>query len=201
MVRAIMPNVPQGRSVAFLICLVGLSACAAPQKSHFYSPYEGKLDRAYKLVGIASWYGHPFHGRRTASGERYDMNKLTCAHKTLPFGAMLKVTNLSNQKSVIVKVNDRGPFIRGREIDLSREAAKQLAFKGAGITRVEIEWIDDPANHPNMAEEKQTELAQQEQGNPPIVAQNEPALAQESDTIADLIDAVEPHATAPSPIP
>jgi rare lipoprotein A (peptidoglycan hydrolase) len=76
--------------------------------------------------GESSWYGKPFHGRQTASGERYDMYGMTAAHKTLPFGTLVQVTNLENNKKVIVRVNDRGPFIRRRVLDLSYAAAKKL---------------------------------------------------------------------------
>ena len=77
-------------------------------------------------AGMASWYGGKFHGRTTASGERYNMNALTAAHKTLPFGTKVKVTNKKNGKSVVVKINDRGPFIKGRVIDLSRAAHQKI---------------------------------------------------------------------------
>ena len=90
---------------------------------------------------FASYYGEPFHGRPTASGEIFDMNAYTAAHKTLPFGTMLEVTNLENGKSVVVKINDRGPFVGNREIDLSRAAAEVLGMIGQGIARVSIRQI------------------------------------------------------------
>ena len=90
-------------------------------------------------VGMASWYGRPFHGRRTASGERYDMHAYTAAHKTLPLASHVRVTNPSNGKAVIVRVNDRGPFIKGRTIDLSWAAARAVGIHGVG--RVEIERL------------------------------------------------------------
>jgi len=89
-------------------------------------------------TGIASWYGHPYHGRRAANGEVYDMEKLTAAHRTLPFGTRLLVTNLSNGKRVEVRVNDRGPFAGGRILDLSRAAARQIELIGPGTARVRI---------------------------------------------------------------
>ena len=88
--------------------------------------------------GIASWYGPGFHGRRTANGEVYDMLALTAAHKKLPFGTVVEVHNLDNGKSVVVRINDRGPFIRGRVIDLSRTAADAIEMLGPGTARVEI---------------------------------------------------------------
>ncbi|MBA7687475.1 Endolytic peptidoglycan transglycosylase RlpA [subsurface metagenome] len=89
--------------------------------------------------GLASWYGGKFQGRRTANGEIFDTNKLTAAHKTLPFGTLVKVTNLTNGKSTMVRINDRGPFVEGRIIDLSRAAAAAIGMAGRGVVRVRIE--------------------------------------------------------------
>ncbi|OPX33970.1 hypothetical protein B1H10_04650 [candidate division KSB1 bacterium 4484_188] len=83
--------------------------------------------------GTASFYGAKFHGQKTASGEIFDMNKLTAAHRTLPFGTVCRVTNLANKKSVIVKINDRGPFVPGRVLDLSRGAAQALGAIPQGV--------------------------------------------------------------------
>ncbi len=88
--------------------------------------------------GIASWYGHPYHGRRTASGETYDMEKLTAAHRTLPFGTQVRVESLANHKSVEVRINDRGPSSMDRLIDLSRAAARRLDMIGPGTARVRL---------------------------------------------------------------
>jgi len=87
-------------------------------------------------TGLASWYGAPFHGRRTASGERYDMNAMTAAHKTMPLPSYALVRNPANGRQVVVKVNDRGPFVKGRIIDLSRAAARSLRI--GGVARVEV---------------------------------------------------------------
>jgi rare lipoprotein A len=92
--------------------------------------------------GIASFYGREHHGGPTASGERFNMNAMTAAHRTAPLGSRLKVTNLRNGKSVVVRINDRGPYIKGRVIDLSRGAADVLGFTGAGLTRVALEPAD-----------------------------------------------------------
>ena len=92
--------------------------------------------------GIAAYYSNVFQGRTTASGDRYDKNALTAAHNTYPFGTRLKVTNLENDKSVIVVINDRGPTTKGRIIDLSRRAAEELGFIRAGLTRVKLEVIE-----------------------------------------------------------
>jgi rare lipoprotein A len=93
-------------------------------------------------VGLASWYGGSLHGRRTASGERFDQDALTAAHRTLPLGTRVRVTNLENGRSVIVTVTDRGPFVRGRVIDLSRGAARRLGILRTGTARVRVEPID-----------------------------------------------------------
>jgi len=91
--------------------------------------------------GKASYYAHKFHGRTTASGEIYDENKMTAAHKTLPFGTMVRVTNLGNGKMVAVKINDRGPFVEGRIIDLSFRAAGDLDMIAAGVVKVHVEVL------------------------------------------------------------
>ncbi len=91
--------------------------------------------------GIASWYGADFHGKRTACGEPYDMWALTAAHKTLPLGTYVKVTNLQNQKSIILRVNDRGPFVAGRVIDLSCKSAQELGSYGRGTAPVRVEAV------------------------------------------------------------
>ena len=96
-------------------------------------------------VGLASWYGPGFHGRRTASGKRFDMAALTAAHRSLPFGSRVRVTNLTNGRSVIVRINDRGPYVKPRIIDLSRAAARELDFLEDGITRVRIDLLAGPA--------------------------------------------------------
>jgi len=91
-----------------------------------------------RIDGLASWYGQPHQGRATASGEAFDMNKLTAAHRTLPFGTRLRVTNVDNGKSVVVRVNDRGPHVPGRVLDLSFRAAQALGITDAGVARVEV---------------------------------------------------------------
>ncbi len=91
---------------------------------------------------VASFYGDEYHGRPTSSGEIFDMNALTAAHKTLPFGTMLEVTNLENNRTVIVRINDRGPYIEGREIDLSKEAASRLDMLSTGTARVSLRRVN-----------------------------------------------------------
>jgi len=96
------------------------------------------LEPTKRIVGLASWYGQRHQGRLTASGEAYDMNRLTAAHRTFPFGTRLRVTNVENGRSVVVRVNDRGPHVSGRVLDLSLRAAKALGMVGEGVARVEI---------------------------------------------------------------
>lgn len=110
---------------------------------------------------FASYYGEPFHGRPTASGEIFDMNAYTAAHKTLPFGTMVEVTNLENGKKVIVRVNDRGPFVGNREIDLSRAAAEVLGMIGQGIARVLIRKVGQQDISKTMPEAKEETLLKQ----------------------------------------
>ncbi len=101
--------------------------------------YTPKEDPYYDRVGIASWYGKKFNGRLTANGEVFDMNNFSAAHKTLPMPSFVKVTNLDNGRSLVVRVNDRGPFVHGRIIDLSRRAAKELGFLNQGTAKVRVE--------------------------------------------------------------
>ncbi len=96
-------------------------------------------------TGVASWYGHPYHGRAAASGEIYDMELMTAAHRTLPFGAQVRVRNLVNEKTIDVRINDRGPFVDGRIIDLSHAAARAIGLLGPGTARVRLEMVSAPA--------------------------------------------------------
>lgn len=102
-----------------------------------------KLASKHALRGEASWYGPGFHGKKTASGEIYDQMKLTAAHKTLPLGTKTRVTNLENGNTVQVEINDRGPFVQGRVIDLSRAAARVLGFIQSGTAPVRLELVDE----------------------------------------------------------
>jgi len=99
-------------------------------------------------IGVASWYGHPYHGRKAANGEKYDMNRLTAAHRLLPFGTRVRVSSLRNARMVEVRITDRGPFVEGRLIDLSRAAARVLGFQRAGLERVRVEVLSGTATSP-----------------------------------------------------
>lgn len=109
-----------------------LSACAS----------QGKVaPDGYRAEGKASYYGARHHGNKTASGERFDQNALTAAHRNLPFGSLVRVTNLRNDKSVVVRINDRGPYSKGRIIDLSHKAAAQIDMLRAGVVPVRVEQL------------------------------------------------------------
>jgi rare lipoprotein A len=103
--------------------------------------YVPREDPNYRAEGVASWYGDWFHGRLTANGERYDMHALSAAHPTLPLPSYVRVTNLENNRSLVVRVNDRGPFHDGRIIDMSVKAAKLLGFYERGLARVHVEYL------------------------------------------------------------
>jgi len=125
---------------SWLLCVLAVSvatafACGCASKS---VPRTVPELGSFEERGRASWYGKPYHGRRTASGETYDMHELTAAHPTLPFGSLVRVTNLDNGRSTVVRINDRGPFVAGRIIDVSYAAARRLAMLRAGVVRVEL---------------------------------------------------------------
>jgi len=131
------------------ILLLTLLSTALFSKDHNIRTYKDRGIKYYPFYpkvgtikyGKASWYGKPFHGRLTANGERYNMYAMTAAHRTYALGTVLKVTSLKNWRSVIVKVNDRGPFYRSRHVDLSYGAAKKLGFVQKGIEKVKIEVL------------------------------------------------------------
>lgn len=150
-------NIIKGVGLFILIAVMCL-LCACGQKSSWRKggtpgtkPYTvlGKtyypLKSAHGFMeeGIASWYGPGFHGKSTASGEKYNQYEMTAAHKILPLGTNVRVTHLGNGKSIIVRVNDRGPFVGDRIIDLSREAANRLALVGSGTARVRVQSLGD----------------------------------------------------------
>lgn len=107
-------------------------------RGRWYQPAE---QPGYDETGLASWYGPQFHGRPTATGERFDMNALTAAHKTLPLPSLVEVTNIANGRRIVVRVNDRGPFVDGRIIDLSRGSAEALGLLAAGVGEVRVRYL------------------------------------------------------------
>lgn len=129
------------RAACSLALAIVLSSCAKKKYSK-YSPPSSPIPTTE--VGLASWYGYPYHGRAAADGEIYDMEKLTAAHRTLPFNTWVRVTNLTNQKTVDVRITDRGPFIAGRIIDLSHAAAEAIDLVGPGVAQVRLDIIPAP---------------------------------------------------------
>jgi rare lipoprotein A len=131
-----------GRTHVLFGCGVSLllvGACFSP------APALARSRHRPREVGVASFYGREWSGHRTASGERFDPGALTAAHRTLPFGTRVKVTNLENGRQIVVRINDRGPFVRGRVLDLSRAAAKKLDFLATGTATVRIDVLKSPA--------------------------------------------------------
>jgi rare lipoprotein A len=111
-----------------------------PKTNQTVKPSSGKI--LLTLEGVASYYAHDFHGKQTSNGEKFDMNSLTAAHRTFPFGTKVRVTNLENTKTVIVRVNDRGPFVEGRIMDLSMGAAKEIDLIKNGTAKVRLEVLE-----------------------------------------------------------
>jgi rare lipoprotein A len=121
-----------------LLALLAITGCSK-KKSVRRAPVAAPI--GYAETGIASWYGNPYHGRRAANGETYDMEQMTAAHRTLAFGAIVRVTSQTNGRTVEVRITDRGPFIDDRIIDLSRAAARSIDMIGPGIMKVKLQVI------------------------------------------------------------
>ena len=150
------PQVTKLPLLALLLLAVLLQGCGALSSEPTYrggsgqsKPYTIRGKTYYPLAsgegfveeGIASWYGSDFHGKRTANGERYDMYGMTAAHKLLPFNTQVKVTNLQNGRSIVVRINDRGPFVADRVIDLTHTGATRIGMIGPGTARVRVETV------------------------------------------------------------
>jgi len=127
-----LPGTRVRTALAVALLLTVVSGCASTRS---LTPPRGRQ------VGIASYYAHAHHGHRTASGERFDMGAMTAAHPSLPFGTRVRVTHLGNGRRVVVRINDRGPFRKGRIIDLSLAAARELGMVGAGTARVRLDVV------------------------------------------------------------
>ena len=123
----------------FTLLMAGCANTGVQSSLEIRKEMFGDVKPSQVLVGKASWYGVPFHGRRTANGEIYNMYEMTAASKTLPFGSRLFIVNPANQRSLVVRVNDRGPYIEGRVLDLSYGAAKELGMIGTAVAKV---WIE-----------------------------------------------------------
>ncbi|HYA25753.1 MAG TPA: septal ring lytic transglycosylase RlpA family protein [Terriglobales bacterium] len=167
----------QGLALAFMVASLGAAqgpniseappAPTNPTKPELNKP--GGKPKPYQ-IGTASWYGQNFQGKETASGERYNMYDMTAAHLTLPIGSYVRVTNLRNGRAVVVRVNDRGPIVPGRIIDVSYGAAQALQFKSRGLQRVRLDLVSRP----------QTVVAKAAQPKPAYqtLAYNRPPVAQ-----------------------
>lgn len=150
------------RRTAFLLLLT--AAACNRRGAQVVLPPPIPATPGFTETGVASWYGHPYHGRRTSNGEVYDMDQMTAAHLRLPFGTVVRVKNLDNGRTVEVRINDRGPFVKSRILDLSREAARRLEMIGPGTARVRIEVLSPPDERPREART----------GPPPSAPQSEP---------------------------
>lgn len=138
------------RFIAVAACALGAGLLAGCSKKHHTVaapalPPTAPGEIVNGETGLASWYGHPYHGRPAADGEIYDMEQLTAAHRTLPFGTWVRVVNLANQKTIDVRITDRGPFIENRIIDLSHAAAQAIDLVGPGVGPVRLDILSVPA--------------------------------------------------------
>ncbi len=163
----------------------GANNIAAPNANGFYKigqPYQidGKwyypaVNWTYAETGVASWYGPNFDGKYTANGERFDMNALTAAHRTLPMPSIVEVTNLDNGRSIQLRVNDRGPYARDRILDVSRRAAQMLGFENSGTAHVRVQLLQQPT--------LQAELLAQKNGGPDVEPPTQLAAAEPIATV------------------
>ncbi len=164
--------------------------------------YYPAVDYEYAETGIASWYGPKFHGRDTANGERFDMNLLTAAHRTLPLPSFVRVTNLDNGRSLVLRVNDRGPFARGRIIDVSRRAAQLLGFEARGTAPVEVRIL--PAESRSIAS-RMSGGTQVASADSPLTVDRLPTVAVNSESLPPppgaKVAAERPVAGLPGPPP
>lgn len=141
--------------VAILALLVaaGCSRAGGPASPSHYPPSSEQVepeeplpavDEGWEETGVASWYGDAYHGRATASGESFDMYALTAAHRRLPFGTWVRVENLDNGRETVLRINDRGPFVEGRVLDVSRQGAEELGIVGSGTAEVRVVVVETP---------------------------------------------------------
>lgn len=164
---------------------------AQAPKDDFFVDSPSSVASSSKETGFASWYGGKFQGRPTASGEPYDMYGYTAAHKTLPLGSVVVVTNLENQKKVVLRINDRGPFVEGRILDVTKAAADELGFTNKGTAKVEIEVIKENAPYEISAtsqQKLQTATSPQQQVEMPSLKEEELKAIVKSDGNYQFVD-------------
>ncbi len=144
------PTAARSLLLAMILAILALGACAGRRSGAKVKlpPPINNPRIGWNQVGVASWYGHPYHGRTTSSGETFNMNEMTAAHKRLPFNTWLSVKNLSNGHTTRVRINDRGPFVGKRIIDLSKAAAADIGLIGTGTARVRLTVIRPPRGSP-----------------------------------------------------
>jgi rare lipoprotein A len=136
-------HVPFTARIVCTLLVIGAATCGSAPR---FEPSITSPPAASTTTGVASWYGPGFDGKKTASGERFNSNHLTAAHRTLPFGSIVRVTNLQNGRTVDVRINDRGPFTKGRIIDLSKAAAREIGLIERGIGTVELRVLSLASN-------------------------------------------------------
>jgi rare lipoprotein A len=166
-------HLPPKIAAVVLLC-AAITACGHKKTPHAAKAVPRPIGATES--GIASWYGNPYHGRRAANGEIYDMEQWTAAHRTLPFGTWVRVKNLDNGKTVEVRITDRGPFINKRIIDLSRAAARDIDMIGPGTAKVKITIIRGPSRH-MAARTPAPVMAKPEPPPPPTEPEPEPPAA------------------------
>jgi rare lipoprotein A len=179
-IQEMMSENPLPRSASVAIILILFAAAFQPVTAQSSPTPVSTTAADHELAGYASWYAGKFQGRLTANGERFDTNKLTAAHKTLPFGTIVEVTHLGNGLTVQVRINDRGPFVEGRVIDLSRAAAEAISMTAEGIARVRLRVVSLPpapthrvqvASFSQASNARRTRDALRERGVPAAIEQ------------------------------
>jgi rare lipoprotein A (peptidoglycan hydrolase) len=142
--KALLSRMPHARTYAWLLLVAALAAGCSTQPARPLSAVPQASPTRSGHLTLASWYGPGFNGQRTSSGQIFQENKLTAASRTLPLGSETRVTNLNNGKSVVVRINDRGPYVHGRGIDLSEGAAREIGLTRKGVARVRLTSLDEP---------------------------------------------------------
>lgn len=167
--------------------------------------YYPRVDYDYNETGIASWYGPGFHGRATANGEVFDKEELTAAHRTLPMPSMVRVTNLENGRSLVLRVNDRGPFVRGRIIDVSRYASELLGFEGQGTAKVRVQVLEGESRRLAAAAKGQEDDGTTPRAAPtvsvavaPLASPGKPAPAAGTQSNGAVLSDIQPLASRPT---